>query len=371
MKIQFNKTLITIGFGLVASTLAACGTPSGNSLVGVAGQPTETQTSAPASTTDLPVVPTASPIPESAGHIVFVSDRDGQKSLYITSPNGTDQTRITEMTSENPRLSPDGTRVAFVSNDNGNMDIYVLEIATHSTIRITDAPEKDASPSWSPDGTKIAFESFRDGNFEIYMVNADGSNPIRLTNDPAGDTDPIWSPVANEIIFVSNRFGNADIFLLTPSGNVTTLTTNTAPDSAPAWSPDGNMIAYKAYSGELANLCLIRRDGLNQRCVTTAPSDYGTPVWSPDNESLAVNAKQNAGYGITIFNLKDNSTIQLSSPGIDPRGDPVWSPEGLRLVIQAQSNGNMELFILLVSTNQFTPLTTVNAYDGEPIWGRQ
>ena len=369
MKIQFNKKIIFIILALIITALASCGTTPGSNLVGVAGQPTAT--TVPSTQIEISPEPPTPAFPAPTGHIIFISDRDGDVSLYITNPDGSEQTRLTEFTAEDPSVSPDGTRVAFVSNSNGNMDIYVLEIATRNITRITDAPEKDAAPSWSPDGTRLVFESFRDGNFEIYMVNADGSNPTRLTNDPAGDSSPIWSPIANEIAFVSNRFGNSDIFLLTLNGIPSTLTTNSAPDSAPAWSPDGSKIAFQAFSGELSNICIIGRDALGQQCLTTNPSDYGSPAWSPDGNFLAVNAKQNIGYGFNIFKVADGSSVQLSAPGIDPRGGPIWSPEGMRLVFQAQADGNMDLFVALISTNEFTRLTSISGYDGEPAWSAQ
>ena len=60
--------------------------------------------------------------------------------------------------------------------------------------RLTNNPANDMVPSWSPDGKKIVFDSDRDGNLEIYVMNADGSNQIRLTYNPADDWDPSWSP---------------------------------------------------------------------------------------------------------------------------------------------------------------------------------
>jgi tol-pal system beta propeller repeat protein TolB len=293
-------------------------------------------------------------------------------NLYVTTPDGVEQIRLTAANSEDntPRISPDGTRVAFVSTVDGNMDIYVVDVASRAVTRITDAPQKDSAPAWSADGSKLAFESFRDGNFEIYVANADGSNQLRLTNDPSGDHSPLWSPVTNDIAFTSDRFGNSHILLLDLNGGVSSLTTGSAPDFAHSWSPDGNWIAYKTSAGgEFSNICVIGRYGMDQRCLTT-PSEYGAPVWSPDGRFLAANAKQTGGYGIDVINVADGSVTHLFSPEVDPRGAaPSWSPEGLRLAFQAQAlDGSMELFTVLTLTNEFTRLTTTAAYDGEPIW---
>jgi len=62
---------------------------------------------------------------------------------------------------------------------------------------LTNNPANDNNPSWSPDGSKITFETDRDGNYEIYVMNADGSNVQRLTNNPANDWFPNWSALRN------------------------------------------------------------------------------------------------------------------------------------------------------------------------------
>ncbi|MBI1927063.1 PD40 domain-containing protein [Candidatus Poribacteria bacterium] len=86
------------------------------------------------------------------------------------------------------------TKIAFVSNRDGNYEIYVMNANGSNPINLTRHPAKDMTPSWSPDGTKIAFASDRGGNFEIYMMNADGSNLVNLTNHPKLDAGPSWSP---------------------------------------------------------------------------------------------------------------------------------------------------------------------------------
>jgi Tol biopolymer transport system component len=370
------KTIIACMVLLIlAGALSACGR-AGDFLSGTGGLGDEVTPTAEGEVIvpEEPIEPPpATPIPAPYGSIIFVSNRDGEMSLYKTTPDGIQQARLTTPASKDnsPVLSPDRTRVAFVATVNENMDIYILDLNTLVVTRVTDAPERDASPSWSPNGQQLVFESFRDGNLEIYITNVDGSNQIRLTNDAAGDSNPVWSPVNNEIAFVSNRFGNSDILLISPNGSVSTLTTSSAPDSAPAWSPDGSIIAFKISVGDLYNLCMISRDGLNQRCLTSIPADYGSPVWSPDGRWIAVNTNERGGYGINVFNIVDGNILQLSAGGIEVRGTPAWSPDGVRLVFQAQIEGDMELFMVTVATNEFTRITSAVAYDGEPIWSDQ
>lgn len=366
---KYKKYLLTL-LGLALATLSACGNLPTNIAIGSAGEPTPTASID--ATEEAPVIEnvTPTPIPAAFGHIIFVSNRNGQKDLFMTTPDGLQITKLIDNIAEDtmPRLSPDGSRIAYVSTANNNTDIFVLDLRTGAITQITNATEKDSAPTWSPDSRQIAFESFRDGNFEIYIANADGSNQTRITNDPAGDSNPVWSPTSNEIAFVSNRFGNADILLTNPAGQIFTLTTNPAPDSAPAWSPDGNFISFQTFSGELSNICIIERNGLNERCVTTVASEYSPVVWSPDGAWLATSAAS----VIHLYNTQDGSAKQLFADGIQPtKTTPAFSPDGLRIVFQAQYNGDMELFFALIPTNEFFQVTSFGGYDGEAIWSSQ
>lgn len=90
----------------------------------------------------------------------------------------------------------------------------------------------DIDTAWSPDGMRIAFSTNRDGNFEIYVMNSDGSAPLRLTNNTAPDNEPAW--LGDKILFSSQRDGDSEISLMNGDGiSATRLTVNPAADTSP------------------------------------------------------------------------------------------------------------------------------------------
>ena len=93
-----------------------------------------------------------------------------------------------------PSWSPDGQRIAFVSNREGKGDeVYVMDADGKNPHNLTNNPSYDGFSSWSPDGRRIAFTSNRgDEGYEIYVMDADGKNPRNLTNNPGINWTPDW-----------------------------------------------------------------------------------------------------------------------------------------------------------------------------------
>jgi TolB protein len=79
-------------------------------------------------------------------------------------------------------------------------------------LRLTNSRGLDDYPAYSPDGSRLAFVSNRDGQFEIYIANADGSAPFNLSRQPGRDTYPTWTPDGRGVTFVSDRNGGLDLF---------------------------------------------------------------------------------------------------------------------------------------------------------------
>ena len=164
--------------------------------------------------------------------IVFSSfrrDRVGNlphSDIYVMDADGDNQQRITENpgADQYPSWSPDGKRIVFSSSRDGHFrnkfgityEIYMMDADGDNQQRITENRDSDGSPSWSPDGKRIAFTSDRDGNFEIYVMDADGGNQQRITNNPNHDVSPAWLnspfsvPLAGKKFIMWGQFKQGD-----------------------------------------------------------------------------------------------------------------------------------------------------------------
>lgn len=179
--------------------------------------------------------------------IVFASNRDGHYDLYMMNADGSGVERLTNEPSTfdgYAAVSPDGNHIAFTSNRDLNIEIYVLSAVGNGPkkkfkqlTRLTDNAATDRHPTWSADGSRIAFVSERDGNPEIYSMNADGTDVVRLTFNGADDSEPAWSLGGSRIAFHSNRDGNYELYAMNVDGtNVTRLTNDGEVDGSPAWA---------------------------------------------------------------------------------------------------------------------------------------
>ena len=172
-------------------------------------------------------------------------------------------------------------KIAFVSDRNGQPDIYTMNVDGTEQTRLTLSPASDYEPVWSPDGTRILFRTLRDGNDEVYVMNADGSAQTNVTQNSAMDLHPNWSPDGTKMVFVSTRndpyYASCDywcyeIYTMNLDGTgVTRLTYNSDIDYYPAWSPDGSKIVFASTraGGEWDwDIYVMNADGSGQTRLT-------------------------------------------------------------------------------------------------------
>src|SRR5690606_37637272 len=137
--------------------------------------------------------------------IVFRSDKDGDRERYSMDLDGTDLRRLTYSSGSDSsaKVSPKGNQIVVESNRDGHEEIYIMDINGNNQTRLTNSGgQPNIGPNWSPDGSMIVFSSRRDdGDAEIYIMNSDGSNQQRITTLPNGDIEPVFSPDGKHIVF--------------------------------------------------------------------------------------------------------------------------------------------------------------------------
>ena len=214
--------------------------------------------------------------------IAFTSDRDGNLELYTMSQDGSNVVRLTNtannVADQFPSWSPDGTKIAFVSNRDGDSEIFVMNSDGSNVIQLTTNTTADAHPQFSPDGSKIVFSTNRDapstqppyGKWEIYEMNADGTGATRLTNDGAIAELPSYYDYGSKILFDSNRAGTNDIYVMNVDGSGTTrLTNNMTTNYLAVGSPDQTHIMFtSAVSSSHAEVYLMNGDGTGKTLLT-------------------------------------------------------------------------------------------------------
>ena len=220
-------------------------------------------------------------------------------------------------------------------------EVYMINVDGSGEKRLTDSPGLDAFPACSPDGERIVFASERDGNWELYVMDADGAEQRRLTNTPEDESSPAWSPDGEKIAYVTGVIdGNETIHVMNAEGS---SRRRLAEGNWPSWSPDGERIVYTVYSAnEEGRLVVMNADGSGQRNLGTSLLQRllalggadEEPAWSPDGEKIAFASERDEE--IYAMNVDGSGRTRLTDIRGYDHWPPTWSPDSTRIAFTSE-----------------------------------
>jgi Tol biopolymer transport system component len=263
------------------------------------------------------------------GKLAFSSSADGDHDIYTMNADGSELVNLTDAfgpwIDDDPNWSPDGSKIVFASGRGGSEghlfanNVFVMNADGSDQVKLTFEPDHlfSVQPSWSPDGTKLAFSSDREGDWEIFTMNPDGSEQTNVTGPnqdlPYDDRRPDWSPDGTRIIFEAVRLGAVEIVTADPDGtDELNLTAEDDPpyanwNESPSYRPDGSKIVFMSMVNNGADdwdIWVMDPDGASKENVV--PDDEHqdvAPAWSPDGNQIVFHSSRSEEDGTGRFDL--------------------------------------------------------------------
>ncbi len=223
-----------------------------------------------------------------------------------------------------------------------NILLFKAFLKASSATRLTNTDSTERYPAASPDQSKIAFASDREGSMDIWIMDVDGSNPIRLTQGEGINTKPSWSPDGKQIAFVSSRSGNEDIFVMDADGqNLKQLTDSPAINTDPVWHERGNRILFSSDRDDGMELYIIDLASLNVIRLTDSDGDSTQPDSGPELLPQTAAKVLAVGKGNQIYQLEGGASLSIQSGETKPGETIVLSVD----LLDAENLGNLEFDI--------------------------
>ncbi len=271
-----------------------------------------------------------------------------------------------------PAISPQGDRIAFISNRNEYFDVFIMNASDGSIIKkLVDGQTTNnfeelhlltPGMSWSPDGKRIALSSKAGEQDAIFLIDVATGEQEELTFGLTGVFSVDWSPKGDEIAFVGNTTSESDIFVYNlKTKKLVNLTDDIYSDQRPVWSPDGKKIYFSSDRGDVlthdstdirfhdfssSDLYSIDVATRNiERLTDWSHSNQGSPVVSPDGKKLLFVSDRNGINNIYELNLVTKKWRPITN-SLSGDYQLSLSHDGSKLVFSSLINGGFNLFLM-------------------------
>jgi TolB protein len=217
--------------------------------------------------------------------LAYVSFEGRRSSVYVQRVRTGERSRVSARAGINgaPTFSPDGKKLALtLGGTAGNPDIFILDLTTQATTRVTDDPAIDTEAVWSNDGQSLYFTSDRAGGPQIYRIGTRaGDKPKRITFGGGYNARPRLSPDGTQLAMVTLDGGNYRIAIQDLANNNVRVLSKGRQDESPSFAPNGAMVIYSGTEGGRSLLATVSTDGLTGQRLKSDQGGVREPVWGP------------------------------------------------------------------------------------------
>jgi TolB protein len=197
------------------------------------------------------------------------------------------QPKVRNSSPTTPIFSRDGNSILFArSDDDSRSRLYRVQLGGGDPVLIEEGRGISSSPTFSPDGRRIAFMTDRVGHNEVYIIDADGTNPVWITqiagdlNESSYRGEPDWSSDGVTVALQSRLAGSFQIMTVNMRDNVATRLTDVGENQSPSWAPDGRHLVFTSNRSGSDQLWIMdTRSGVTRQLTNQSGAKYG--AWSP------------------------------------------------------------------------------------------
>lgn len=262
------------------------------------------------------------------------------------------------------------TKIVFVSNRNGNDELYMMDYDGHNQTRLTFNKTRDYMPAWSTDGKTIAYTAYNNQKAALYLFNPfEGTRTMVTDHGTSFGTD--FSYDGKKLAFCSTEDeSNSEIYVCDSNGkNIKRLTYNNAIDTAPSWSPNNREIAFTSDRLGSPQIYIMDAEGTNIRRRSFGGNYHDAPAWAPTGDRIVYVSRVAAVFDLYVLNLRTDRIIKLTE-GYARNESPSWSPDGRHIVFSSNRIGSIQIYSIDYDGSHLRRLTS-KGENKLPNWSRK